>query len=130
MPALSPTMTTGTIASWAVKEGDEVSAGDSLAEIETDKASMSFDSPDDGVVAKILVPGGTPSVPLGKVGICTVEPTAGSLWQDRMPPLPRSLTSMSSLCFFVVRFLSLSCASVLCLSLPQSFSLFFFVFVS
>lgn len=73
MPALSPTMTTGTIASWNVKEGDQVAAGDSLAEIETDKASMSFDSPDDGVVAKILVPGGTANVALGKPILVMVQ---------------------------------------------------------
>jgi pyruvate dehydrogenase E2 component (dihydrolipoamide acetyltransferase) len=55
MPALSPTMEQGTIVTWNVAVGDEVSAGDSLADVETDKATMSFDSGDDGYVAKFLV---------------------------------------------------------------------------
>lgn len=67
MPALSPTMTQGNVASWSVKEGDSVSAGDVLAEIETDKATMEFESSEDGVVAKILVPAGSKDVPVGKV---------------------------------------------------------------
>lgn len=55
MPALSPTMEQGIISKWNVKEGDSFAAGDSLAGIETDKASMDFEAQDDGVVAKILV---------------------------------------------------------------------------
>ena len=55
MPALSPTMEEGTLAKWFVKEGDTVSAGDSLAEIETDKATMEFDAVDEGTNSKILV---------------------------------------------------------------------------
>ena len=55
MPALSPTMEQGIISKWNVKEGDSFAAGDSLAVIETDKASMDFEAQDDGVVAKILV---------------------------------------------------------------------------
>ncbi len=57
MPALSPTMEEGTLAKWLVKEGDTVSSGDILAEIETDKATMEFEAVDEGVISKILVPG-------------------------------------------------------------------------
>ncbi len=62
MPALSPTMEEGTLAKWLVKEGDAVSAGDLLAEIETDKATMEFEAVDEGTVGRILVPAGTESV--------------------------------------------------------------------
>ncbi|SIO11271.1 pyruvate dehydrogenase E2 component (dihydrolipoamide acetyltransferase) [Rhodovulum sp. ES.010] len=62
MPALSPTMEEGTLAKWLVKEGDTVSAGDLLAEIETDKATMEFEAVDEGTLGKILIPGGTEGV--------------------------------------------------------------------
>jgi pyruvate dehydrogenase E1 component beta subunit len=62
MPALSPTMEEGTLAKWLVKEGDEVSSGDILAEIETDKATMEFEAVDEGIVGKILVAEGTEGV--------------------------------------------------------------------
>ncbi|MGI3164461.1 pyruvate dehydrogenase complex dihydrolipoamide acetyltransferase [Pseudooceanicola sp. 200-1SW] len=62
MPALSPTMEEGTLAKWLVKEGDTVSSGDLLAEIETDKATMEFEAVDEGVVGKILVPEGSEGV--------------------------------------------------------------------
>ncbi|ARE84903.1 dihydrolipoyllysine-residue acetyltransferase component of pyruvate dehydrogenase complex [Roseovarius mucosus] len=62
MPALSPTMEEGTLAKWLVKEGDTVSAGDLLAEIETDKATMEFEAVEEGVVGKILVAEGTEGV--------------------------------------------------------------------
>ena len=62
MPALSPTMEEGTLAKWLVKEGDEVSSGDLLAEIETDKATMEFEAVDDGTIGKILIPEGTEGV--------------------------------------------------------------------
>ena len=67
MPALSPTMEEGTLAKWLVKEGDQVSSGDILAEIETDKATMEFEAVDEGTVAKILVPEGTDGVKVGEV---------------------------------------------------------------
>jgi len=66
MPALSPTMEEGTLAKWLVKEGDEVSSGDILAEIETDKATMEFEAVDEGRIAKILVPEGTDGVKVGQ----------------------------------------------------------------
>ncbi len=62
MPALSPTMEEGTLAKWLVKEGDTVSSGDLLAEIETDKATMEFEAVDEGTVGKILIPEGTEGV--------------------------------------------------------------------
>ena len=67
MPALSPTMEEGTLAKWLVKEGDEVSSGTVLAEIETDKATMEFESIDEGTVGKILVAEGTEGVKVGTV---------------------------------------------------------------
>ncbi|AKM07061.1 pyruvate dehydrogenase complex E1 component subunit beta [Pelagerythrobacter marensis] len=67
MPALSPTMEEGTLAKWLVKEGDEVSSGDILAEIETDKATMEFEAVDEGTVGKIVVPEGTENVKVGTV---------------------------------------------------------------
>ena len=67
MPALSPTMEEGTLAKWLVKEGDTVAAGDLLAEIETDKATMEFEAVDEGTISKILVPEGTDEVKVGTV---------------------------------------------------------------
>jgi pyruvate dehydrogenase E1 component beta subunit len=62
MPALSPTMEEGTLAKWHVKAGDTVKAGDVIAEIETDKATMEVEAVDEGVVGEILVPEGTEAV--------------------------------------------------------------------
>ena len=65
MPALSPTMTSGTIAKWLVKVGDDVTSGDVIAEIETDKATMELEAIDDGQVSKILVKEGEQDVSVG-----------------------------------------------------------------
>src|SRR5260221_3335374 len=62
MPALSPTMEEGKLAKWLKKEGDTVKAGDVIAEIETDKATMEVEAVDEGTVARILVPEGTENV--------------------------------------------------------------------
>ena len=62
MPALSPTMEEGTLAKWLVKEGDTVSSGDIMAEIETDKATMEFEAVDEGTIGKILIDAGTEGV--------------------------------------------------------------------
>lgn len=67
MPALSPTMTEGTLARWLVKEGDSVKSGDVIAEIETDKATMEVEALDDGVVAKLAVAEGTQNVAVNAV---------------------------------------------------------------
>lgn len=67
MPALSPTMTEGNLARWLKKEGDKVSAGDVIAEIETDKAVMEVEAVDEGTLGKILVQGGTEGVKVNQV---------------------------------------------------------------
>ncbi|MBB3346624.1 pyruvate dehydrogenase complex dihydrolipoamide acetyltransferase [Sphingomonas sp. BK069] len=67
MPALSPTMEEGTLAKWLVKEGDEVKAGDIMAEIETDKATMEFEAVDEGRITRIAVAEGTDGVKVGTV---------------------------------------------------------------
>src|SRR5687767_2300433 len=67
MPALSPTMEKGNLAKWHVKEGDTVSSGDVIAEIETDKATMEVEAVDEGTVARIIVPEGTADVPVNEL---------------------------------------------------------------
>jgi pyruvate dehydrogenase E2 component (dihydrolipoamide acetyltransferase) len=74
MPALSPTMTEGTLARWLKKEGENVKAGDIIAEIETDKATMEVEAVDEGVLGKILVPDGTANVKVNDVIAVLVEP--------------------------------------------------------
>ncbi len=74
MPALSPTMTEGTLARWLKKEGEQVKAGDIIAEIETDKATMEVEAVDEGVLGKILVPDGTANVKVNDVIAVLVEP--------------------------------------------------------
>src|SRR5512146_1782202 len=66
MPALSPTMEKGNLAKWLKKEGDPVKAGDVIAEIETDKATMEFEAVDEGTIGKILVPEGTQDVAINQ----------------------------------------------------------------
>ncbi len=67
MPALSPTMETGTLSKWLVKVGDAVKSGDVLAEIETDKATMEVESIDEGVVAELVIAAGSEGVPVGQI---------------------------------------------------------------
>ena len=62
LPALSPTMETGNLVKWIVSEGQAVNSGDILAEIETDKATMELESPDDGIIEKIIIPEGTEEI--------------------------------------------------------------------
>lgn len=71
LPALSPTMELGTIVSWEKKEGDKLNEGDLLAEIETDKATMGFETPEEGYLAKILLPAGSKDIPLGRL-LCII----------------------------------------------------------
>ncbi|KAL3523536.1 hypothetical protein ACH5RR_016370 [Cinchona calisaya] len=73
MPALSPTMSQGNIAKWRKKEGDKIDVGDVLCEIETDKATLEFESLEEGFLAKILVPEGSKDVPVGQPIAITVE---------------------------------------------------------
>jgi pyruvate dehydrogenase E2 component (dihydrolipoamide acetyltransferase) len=67
MPALSPTMEKGNLAKWLKKEGETIKAGDVIAEIETDKATMEVEAADEGVLAKIVVPEGTADVPVNQL---------------------------------------------------------------
>lgn len=71
-------MEMGTIVSWEKKEGDKLNEGDLLAEIETDKATMGFETPEEGYLAKILVPAGTKDVPLGKL-LCIIVSNEGDI---------------------------------------------------
>lgn len=76
MPALSPTMETGKIQKWNYKVGDEVTVGDALADIETDKSTMAYEMIDDGFVAKLLFPSGDGDVPVGHPIAIIVEEKA------------------------------------------------------
>lgn len=113
MPALSPTMEEGTLARWLVKEGDKVSSGDLLAEIETDKATMEFEAVDEGIVTQILVAEGTDGVKVGAViamiegeddaaapstAAAPVQPVAPVAAQPVAPPAaaPRPQTAATS----------------------------------
>merc|ERR1719339_134362 len=73
LPALSPTMEMGSIVTWEKKEGDKVSEGDLLCEIETDKATMGFETPEEGYLAKIFIEAGTRDIPIGKLLCIIVE---------------------------------------------------------
>ncbi|NWW53691.1 ODPX protein, partial [Pedionomus torquatus] len=91
MPALSPTMEEGNIVKWLKKEGETVNAGDALCEIETDKAVITMESSDDGVLAKILVEDGTKNVRLGSLICLLVE--EGQDWKQVEIPADVSDTS-------------------------------------
>jgi len=73
LPALSPTMESGSIVAWEKKEGDQVSEGDLLCDIETDKTTMGFETPEEGFLAKILLEGGSKDIPIGKLLCIIVE---------------------------------------------------------
>lgn len=73
LPSLSPTMSQGNIASWKKKEGEAVGAGEEMAEIETDKATMAWESQDDGFIAKILLQDGAKDIPVGTAAMIFVE---------------------------------------------------------
>ena len=92
MPALSPTMEEGKLAKWHVKEGDKVSSGDVIAEIETDKATMEVESIDEGTIGKILVPEGTEGVKVNAViaVILTEGESAGDIKTDAPAPTAKA----------------------------------------
>src|SRR5271156_5990487 len=98
MPALSPTMTEGKLAKWHKKGGDAVKAGDILAEIETDKATMEFEAVDEGSLAEILVPEGTEHVavnaPIARIAGEgePATPQPASAHQAKPPAAPKSET--------------------------------------
>ena len=84
MPALSPTMTEGNVASWLKSEGDEVAAGDILCEIETDKATMEVEATDEGTLGRIVVPAGTEGVAVNAViGLILEEGEDASALDER-----------------------------------------------
>ena len=82
MPALSPTMETGTLAKWLVAEGDQVRSGDVIAEIETDKTTMEVETIDDGVVGKLLVPAGAENVLVNTVIAILIDDANDSIAVD------------------------------------------------
>ena len=92
MPALSPTMEEGKLAKWHVKEGDKVSSGDVIAEIETDKATMEVESIDEGIVGKIVVPEGTENVKVNAViaVILADGESAGDIKADAPAPAAKA----------------------------------------
>ncbi len=112
MPALSPTMEEGNLAKWLVKEGDEVSAGDVIAEIETDKATMEVEAVDEGTVGKIVVPAGTAGVKVNeliavlleegedasamesKTGSAASAPKSEEAEKDKAPAVPESSSAI------------------------------------
>ena len=71
LPALSPTMEKGSLVRWMKSVGDRVDEGDLLAEIETDKATMGFETPEEGYLAAIFYPAGSKDIDIGKVGNTT-----------------------------------------------------------
>ncbi len=99
MPALSPTMTEGKLAKWLKKEGDTVAAGDVIAEIETDKATMEVEAVDEGVLGKILVPEGTEGVAVNTpIALVLEEGEDASVLDAASPaaPTPVAATAASS----------------------------------
>src|SRR5688572_28335459 len=90
MPALSPTMEEGTLSKWLVKEGDIVAAGDLLAEIETDKATMEFEAVDEGRIEKILVAEGTDEVKVGTVIALIAGEGEAASPKAAPPPAPKA----------------------------------------
>lgn len=94
MPALSPTMETGTLAKWHVKEGDAVASGDILAEIETDKAVMEFEATEDGIIDTILVNEGSEDIPVNSP-IATLIIEGENPVMSATPAAPASTRSVS-----------------------------------
>ncbi|MDB3922249.1 pyruvate dehydrogenase complex E1 component subunit beta [Rhodobacteraceae bacterium IMCC15231] len=89
MPALSPTMEEGTLAKWLVKEGDVVAAGDIIAEIETDKATMEFEAVDEGTIGKIIVAEGSENVKVNSpIATILAEGEPAATQHSATPPAP------------------------------------------
>lgn len=102
MPALSPTMTVGSLSGWLKKEGEQLQAGDVLCQIETDKAVVDYEMQDEAVLAHIVLPEGTADIPVGSVLAYTVEDVAayeslvasGALQSLKdVPPAPSSASA-------------------------------------
>src|SRR3954447_21918287 len=106
MPALSPTMTEGNLARWLKKEGDEVHAGDVIAEIETDKATMEYEAADEGRIGKIIVPEGAQGIKVHEpiallleegedpsaLEKFTIAPPSGNGQRTEAPAVPSSVS--------------------------------------
>src|SRR5580658_4100322 len=89
MPALSPTMTEGSVARWLKKEGDEIHSGDIIAEIETDKATMEYEAVDEGRLGKIIVPEGTQGIKVNQpIAVLLEEGEDASAIGDVSAPEP------------------------------------------
>ena len=95
MPALSPTMTSGKIAKWTKKAGDKVTPGETIGEVETDKASVDFVFQDEGYIAKFLVKEGAEDVPVGSP-VCIVVDEASEIAAAQAAPSPTSTTLSAS----------------------------------
>ena len=95
MPALSPTMTEGTITNWLKQEGDGIASGDVLCEIETDKATMEMEAVDDGILEKILIPAGTVGVAINTpIALILLEGEDASVPDQNInKPMPLEATS-------------------------------------
>lgn len=95
MPALSPTMTEGNLAKWLKKEGDQIKAGDVLAEIETDKATMEVEAVDEGILGKIVVKDGTENVPVNSLIALILEEGEDKKALDsyKLPEAPKKAES-------------------------------------
>jgi pyruvate dehydrogenase E2 component (dihydrolipoamide acetyltransferase) len=90
MPRLSPTMEEGKLAKWHVKEGDAVRSGDVVAEIETDKATMEVEAPEDGTIGKLLVAGGTEHVPVNfPIAVLVIDDEGDSSFATRPAAAPQ-----------------------------------------
>ena len=91
LPALSPTMEQGNLVKWLVKEGQQVNSGDILAEIETDKATMELESPDDGIIQKIIVEEGSENISVNSpIAVLKVEgededPSSNTIVEEKSP---------------------------------------------
>ncbi|MGK6313794.1 pyruvate dehydrogenase complex E1 component subunit beta [Neorhizobium sp. DT-125] len=86
MPALSPTMEEGTLSKWLKKEGDKVTSGDVIAEIETDKATMEVEAVDEGVIGRLLVPAGTENVKVNtKIAVLLAEGESADAVSEAKP---------------------------------------------
>ncbi len=95
MPALSPTMTEGTLTKWLKTEGDNIAAGDVLAEIETDKATMEVEAADEGVLGRILVAEGTENVPVNTPIATLLEEGDDEAAMNRAPAAGAAPTAMT-----------------------------------
>jgi pyruvate dehydrogenase E2 component (dihydrolipoamide acetyltransferase) len=98
MPALSPTMTEGSVARWLKKEGDEIHSGDVIAEIETDKATMEFEAVDEGRLGKIIVPEGTQGIKVNQpIAVLLAEGEDASAIDSATSPTPAAPAPTPSL---------------------------------